>query len=130
MYCTQCGKEITVGEKFCTECGYVVSDQSPELKSHTSQLMPEARWWQRLLRVIYIFWNLQILWIVPVTWEINSSTYNYATDMRESSYGEAFWTTLLVFVIFILVTRLIKIALLYITMGIMPQWKREFRRLF
>ncbi len=91
------------------------------------------RWWHRLLRVAYIFLYLQILWIVPVVWSGNSSSYSgyYGGAYRyEDTPGAAFWYSVLAIVIFVVVLRLIKLTVLYVALARRPEWKNEFRRLF
>ncbi len=91
------------------------------------------KWWQRLLKVVYIFLYAQILWIVPVVWSTNSTSYSGyygSTYHYEDTPGAAFWYSVLAIVIFVVVLRLIKLTVLYIAMGRKPEWKKEFKKLF
>jgi len=48
----------------------------------------------------------------------------------EDTYGMAFWYSILALMIYVAIIRLIKVAVLYITIGRKPEWKKEFRKLF
>ena len=52
MYCENCGHKMEGSDKFCTKCGTLFR---PEGKEHNSATpISEEKWWQRLLKVIYI----------------------------------------------------------------------------
>lgn len=134
MYCENCGNKIDSTYKFCTKCG---NPAVLEVKNHpVTQQVPAVsndRWWQRLLKVVYIFLYLQILWIVPVVWLANSSSYTgyYGGEYHyEDTYDAAFWYSVLAVVIFVVVLRLVKLTVLYITLGRRPAWGKEFKKLF
>ena len=134
MFCENCGNKLQQGHKFCIKCGHSSDGNSgvQEFKKNGAPTLDE-RWWHRLLKVIYIFLYLQILWIVPVVWSSNSSSYSgyYGGQYHyEDTYGAAFWYSVLAIVIFVIVLRLIKLTALYIVLAKKPEWKKEFKRLF
>jgi len=132
MFCKNCGNKLEKGHQFCTECGHPsVFDMSKnEVITHTA--INNDRWWHRLLKVAYIFLYIQIIWIVPVVWNLNSSSSSYVLGKYhyEDTYGEAFWYSLLTIIIFITIVRLIKLAVLYVALAQKPQWKKEFKKFF
>ncbi len=137
MYCTECGRKIEDNNKFCTNCGHAyfhLVDQNSDRQTNLTSTNQE-KWWYRLLKVIYIFIYLQILWIVPVVWSENSSTYvsggNYSYyGHYEDTFGAAFGYSLLTIVIFVVILRLVKISVQYIILGYRPKWKKEFKIFF
>lgn len=133
MYCHKCGNEIKENDKFCTKCGQpvVVAEKIIREGHHISPVIND-KWWQRLLKVVYIFLWLQILWIVPVVWSVNSTDYNYYSGQYHytGTYGSAFWYSVLAIIIFIATIRLLKITALYIALGRKPEWKKQFKKLF
>ena len=129
MYCEKCGNKINISDKFCTKCGHSVmqvekSEQAPEV--FTVQL--NERWWHRLLKVLYIVAYLPLLLIIPLVWSSNtlSCYYSYCSG----SYTEAFWYSILALVIYVLILRLVKLAVNYVVGGRKPEWKKEFKKLF
>jgi len=133
MYCHKCGNEIKGNDKFCTKCGQtvVVAEKTVREEHHTSPVTND-KWWQRLLKVVYIFLWLQILWIVPVVWSVNSTDYSYYGGQYHytDTYGSAFWYSVLAIIIFVVIIRLLKITVLYIALGRKPEWKKQFKKLF
>lgn len=129
MYCYKCGNEIKEKDKFCTGCGQSVI--TAEDSCHGSPVTSD-KWGRRLLKVVYIFLWLQILWIVPTVWNINSEYYNPfdAKYNYTHTYGVAFWYSVLAVIIFVAVIRLIKITALYIVIGQKPEWKKQFKKIF
>lgn len=89
----------------------------------------DERWWHRLLKVAYIFLYIQILWIVPVVWSVNSTSWSYYGGYEDTT-GAAFWYSVLAIVIFVVVLRLIKLTVLYIALAQKPIWRDEFKKLF
>lgn len=138
MFCTNCGSKIELSDKFCTKCGNLSTKERGDVVNviptrTASPVFSEDKWWQRLLKVGYIFLCLQILWIVPVVWEANSSTYvgySYGQSSYKDTPEEAFWYSVLAVLIFMTVTRLLKITVLYVAMGKKPNWAREFKKLY
>jgi hypothetical protein len=138
MFCTKCGNKIEKTDKFCTQCGNVSTGETEPtvqpIQTHkVSTIIPEDKWWQRLLKVAYIFLCLQILWIVPVVWSVNSSTYvgySYGQSSYKDTPDEAFWYSVLAILIFMTVTRLLKITVLYVALGKKPNWASEFKKLY
>lgn len=132
MFCIHCGNKIEASDKFCTECGNLTAFK--KINIPTAQkifTVSDEKWWWRFLKVSYIFLCLQILWIVPVVWESNSSSYVGGYYSRyEDTYGQAFWYSILTMIIFIAITRLIKITVLYVVTGRKPNWKSEFKKLY
>ena len=129
MFCENCGNKLKEGHKFCTKCGHSAS----AVDENERKPVADERWWHRIAKVVYIFLYLQILWIVPAVWSVNSSSYvGYysGTSHYEDTYGVAFWYSILTILIFVVALRLIKITFLYITFGQKPQWKKEFKKFF
>jgi len=116
MFCTNCGKKISESATFCTECGKSTSSEA-EIK--TSQANLDQKWWLRLARVVYIGVYIILPILLIIVWDENSY---YPED--------AFWLTLITFVIYVVSARLIKITFLYIAFAQKPRWKREFKKFF
>jgi len=89
----------------------------------------DERWWQRLLKVAYIFFYLQILWVVPAVWSANSTSWSYYGGYKDTP-DAAFWYSVLAIVIFVVVLRLIKLTVLYIALAQKPVWRDELKKLF
>ncbi len=134
MYCENCGNKLESNHKFCTKCGHSnVATENKRPSMQQAAVVTNDKWWQRLLKVVYIFLYAQILWIVPVVWSTNSTSYSGyygSTYHYEDTPGAAFWYSVLAIVIFVVVLRLIKLTVLYIAMGRKPEWKKEFKKLF
>jgi len=131
MFCKKCGNDIKTDGKFCIKCGAPLEKGNTEIRQ--PELTFNDKWWHRLLRVLYIIAYLPLLGIIPLVWSINAPQYDgYYTDgsATTGSYGAAFWYSLLVLVICLVVLRLIKIAVLYIAFGQRPGWKKEFKKFF
>ena len=129
MFCENCGNKIKEDHKFCTKCGHSNSSISTHNIRQGKYPITNDKWWHRLFKVIYIFLYLQIFWIVPVVWSLNSSSYSYYRGYEDTT-GLAFWYSVLAIVIFVVVIRLIKLAVLYVVLGRKPEWYSEFRKLF
>lgn len=138
MYCTNCGNKIEEYSKFCTNCGNSSVEFNNEIKpevNHISvvqQVASDEKWWFRLLKVIYIFICLQILWIVPLVWSVNSTEYvsGYYGGYYKDTPDTAFWYSVLAILIYMSLTRLLKIAVLYVSIGKKPQWGKEFKKFY
>jgi uncharacterized membrane protein len=133
MYCENCGNKIQEGYIFCTKCGNKTDHNSNMNLSEKTPIISNDRWWKRLLKVLYVFLYLQVLWIIPAVWIENKSSYvgyYLGQSQYEDTYGQAFWYALLTLVIFVVITRLIKITVLYVAMGVKPNWKKEFRKIY
>ncbi|OJI07307.1 hypothetical protein BK005_01930 [bacterium CG10_37_50] len=132
MYCENCGNKLDTSHRFCTSCGHTAetTKTSSKQKTNHKEVLSGERWWHRLLKVAYLFIYLQVLWIVPTVWSVNSSGYNIYSRRYEDTYGEAFWYALLALVICVVIIRLVKITTLYVAFGISPKWREEFRKLF
>lgn len=132
MFCKKCGTKNEDSYKFCVNCGNPIDslDNLPSIKTVKSNY--EKYWWYRLLKVVYIFFYLQIIWIAMAVWGINSSRYvsNYPNSYYEDTYAEASWYSILSVVLFIVVIKLIKISILYIISAQKPEWKKELKRLY
>src|SRR3989338_3315869 len=103
MFCENCGNKNAGSHKFCTQCGHptVYSAVAPNVKRNPTKSLDE-RWWHRLLKVAYIFLYIQILWIVPVVWSVNSTSWSYYGGYEDTT-GTAFWYSILAIVIFVVV---------------------------
>lgn len=122
MFCENCGNKNQEGHKFCTKCGHLVDSKEKVSITKQAPLMLNENWWHRLLKVLYIVGYIPLLIIVPVVWSANSCYYCSGSD--------SFWYSLLTLAIYVVVIRLIKIAVLYVAMGRRPEWKKEFKKLF
>ncbi len=132
MFCENCGQKIKDDLKFCTECGHSV-------KSMTIKDLKE-RWYHRFLRVLYIISYIPLLLIIPIVWSGNNSSYvcsglSFKSYLNDSchyvdTYGKAFLWSLITLAIYMIIIRLIKIAVIYIIIGKKPEWKKEFKKLF
>lgn len=132
MYCHKCGNEIKGNDNFCTKCGQSIVVEKIIKEARNVAQITNNKWWQRLLKVVYIFLWLQILWIVPTVWILNSKDYNpFDSKYRYThTYGVAFWYSVLAIIIFVVTIRLIKITVLYIAIGQKPEWKKQFKKFF
>jgi len=131
MFCEKCGSKIKAGYQFCTDCGYssseVVQNRNASVGRNTDE-----RWWHRLLRVIYILTYLPLLGIIIAVWS-SYAPYcytSYSYNNCYGSYGEAFWYSLLALVIGVVVLRVAKLAVIYISKGQKPQWSKEFKKIY
>lgn len=130
MFCENCGNKNDRTHKFCTKCGHPTASSSAVPKINKTPVRNlDERWWHRLLKVAYIFLYIQILWIVPVVWSANSTSWSYYGGYEDTT-GEAFWYSVLTIIIFVVVLRLIKLTVLYIALAQKPVWRDEFRKLF
>lgn len=120
MFCEECGNKIKDGHKFCIKCGYSIVSNSPENKKR--ELVDNEKWWHRLLKVLYIISYIPLLIIIPIVWSTNTCYY--------CSKSDSFWYSLLTLFIYVVIIRLIKIAILYVILGRRPKWKREFKKFF
>ncbi len=129
MFCTNCGFTIKEEEKFCTGCGKSKISNSVNT-SIDSTIIKNEKWWHRLMRVFYIISYLPLLGIIPLVWDENKPYCSYYSSSCYGSYWESFFYSLLTFVIYIVVLRLIKIAVVYIVYGIKPKFKKEFKKFY
>ncbi len=131
MFCEKCGSEIKKEDKFCVECGHPAISS---IKNNQPPLTPNDKWWHRLLKVLYVIAYLPLLGIIPFVWSINKpySYYSYYSKTTTSygSYSDAFWYSLLTLAIYLVVLRLIKVAVLYVALGQSPDWKNQFKKFF
>lgn len=121
MFCEHCGNKIQIGHKFCTKCGESVVFESQQQNEQAHAL--DEKWWYRLLKVAYIALYIPLPFVLVIVWSINSSS-----DYNNS--GNYFWYSLLTLTIYLIVARMIKLAILYVAMGSRPKWEKEFRRIF
>ena len=129
MYCEHCGKKLNVSDKFCTKCGQSViqPDQTNQtLKTAVTSL--NEKWWHRLLKILYIIAHLPLLGMVLLVWSENTPSCYYSSC--SGSYSEAFWYSILTIIIYLVILRLIKLAVNYVVVGQKPIWKKEFKKLF
>ncbi len=130
MFCDKCGHQID-NEKFCPSCGQEIYHAKIEA-SHTS--VSQDKWYLRLAKVIYIVLYIPLPFVLYGVWT-SSAPYSYYSSYSHEyisygSYGEAFWYSLLTLVVWLVILRLAKIAVLYIFTGKKPHWKKEFKKLF
>jgi len=134
MFCKNCGKEVKDENEFCTECGHQIDIVTKNTTSAKKQISDnDERWWVRFLRVIYIILYIPLPFIIWGVWETYSSTYTgylLGQSYYKNTYGKAFWYSLLAFCIYIIVIRLIKIAVRYVVIGEKPEWEKEFKKPF
>lgn len=124
MFCENCGNKIQDGCKFCTTCGNPINFAEIKIAKQSEQSLNDM-WWHRLLKILYIFFHLPLLIIIPLVWDENSYS-NYGS----SSSGEALWYSVLTLVIYLAILRLIKLSVVYVVFGRKPKWKREFKKFF
>ena len=133
MYCENCGNKNDETHKFCTKCGHPTATSPTASRINKTPVRNlDQLWWHRLLKVVYIFLCIQIFWIVPVVWSSNSTDYDYYGGQYHytDTTGEAFWYSVLAIAIFVVVLRLVKLTVLYITLAQKPVWRDEFKNLF
>ena len=133
MFCENCGNKLQEGHRFCTKCGHANGSTVKNIPTIQQPVTKNEKWWHRLLKVVYVFVYLQILWIVPVVWSSNSSSYSGyygGTYHYVDTPGAAFWYSVLAIVIFVVVLRLIKLSVRYVALGEKPEWHKEIRKLF
>jgi hypothetical protein len=133
MFCENCGNKIQEGNKFCTKCGHSNLPISTNELKQNKLSMTNDKWWHRLFKIFYIFLYLQILWIVPVVWTSNDTSYGSyysGTYHYQDTPGAAFLYSVFAIVIFIVVLRLFKLSVLYVLIGQRPEWNKEFKKLF
>lgn len=126
MFCENCGNKTQEGYKFCTKCGYSTLPVLPKDTVTNYITKSNEKWWHRLLRVIYIIAYIPLPILLMLVWSENSSSYSSAFETT----GDAFWYSLLTLVIYVVIIRLIKIAVLYVAVGRKPEWRQEFKKLF
>ena len=130
MYCHKCGNEIKGNDKFCIKCGNSILSEKIKEKF----VISEDKWYLRLAKVIYIVLYIPLPFVLWGVWTSNDPYSYYSSYSREwisyGSYSEAFWYTLLTLVVWVVILRLIKIAVLYIFTAQKPKWKMEFRKFF
>jgi len=117
MFCTNCGKKIPERAIFCTECGKSTDRETESKISQNSSL--DQKWWLRLAKVVYIGLYIVLPFLLIIIWDENSY---YPED--------AFWLTLITFILYVVSARLIKIIFIYIAFAQKPQWKKEFKKFF
>lgn len=133
MFCENCGNQLQQGHKFCTKCGHSSNASTTFVSSKKQIVNSDERWWHRLLKVVYIFLYLQILWIVPAVWSINSTSYvgYYGGQYQyRDTPAAAFWYSVLALIISILVLKLVKLTASYIFLAHRPDWAKEFKKIF
>lgn len=124
MFCENCGNKLDSSHKFCTRCGSSATHVENTTASQPEVSLDGSKW-RRLLKVLYIVAYLPLLIVVPIVWSESSYSSYYGYN-----YGEAFWYSFLTFIIWVIVLRLMKIAVLYVIIGYKPKWKEEFKKLF
>ncbi len=123
MYCEKCGNEYGAEDKFCIKCGSPVG-QALGMKPRSSiDIKMNERWYHRLGTVVYVIAHLPLLIIVPLVWTENAERYSTYSRTYYGSDSEALWYCVLTIFIWVLVLRLIKMALKYIVSGQKPKFK-------
>ncbi len=120
-------------DKFCIKCGHSIGQEDQSKTVSTNHL--DQKWWLRLVKVIYIGLYIPLPVVLFLVWSENSEYcfYGYYPNSNLTCIGtlsEAFWYSLLTFVIWVVVLRLAKAAFLYISLAQKPQWKKEFKKFF
>lgn len=130
MYCHKCGSEINRDDKFCIKCGFLISSE----KTIDKPAISEDKWYLRLAKVVYIISYIPLPFVIFGVWISNHPRSYYDSYTHEytiyGSYGEAFWYSVLALVAWIVILRLIKIAVLFIFTAQKPKWEMEFRKFF
>lgn len=123
MYCHKCGNETKGNDRFCIKCGnHILSE-----KTIKNPVISEDKWYLRLAKVIYIALYIPLPFVLFGVWTLNQPYCYYEPCVLD---GEAFWYTLLTLVVWVVILRLIKIAVLYVFTAQKPKWKIEFKRFF
>ena len=130
MYCTNCGNKILDGYKFCSKCGIDADSSYQKNKSESLITKYHNTWIYRFLKVIYIALYIPLPFILIGVWSINSSTYDYYYHTRIDTTSEALWYTVLTLIIYVVIIRLVKIAVKYVAVGQKPNWYKELRKFF
>lgn len=131
MFCEKCGNKIDGSQKFCNKCGNPtdqIEKKNPRIETPMTTL--NEKWWQRFLKVLYIISYIPLPFVLFIVWSMNSSSYDYSTYYSTDTSGTAFLYTVLALLSYIVIIRLIKIAVLYVAMGRKPEWKKEFKKIF
>lgn len=132
MFCEKCGSKLKENHKFCTGCGHSNLDRQ-ESKPIIANVL-DQKWWFRLAKVLYIFLYIPLPFVIIGVWAENDPYSYYSSYSNQyyshGSYSEAFWYSLLILVVWVVILRLIKITFLYIAFGKKPQWKKEFKKIF
>ncbi len=119
MFCEHCGNKLIDSHKFCTKCGRSTIGEGAINNATISNSSPDPKWWLRLLKVIYILLYFPLIFVLPLTWDANSYM----------GISQAYWYSLLVLVIYLLIMKLIRIAFLYIALAQKPRWGKEIKKL-
>lgn len=130
MFCDKGGHQLN-NERFCPNCGQEIYHAKIET-GHTS--VSQDKWYLRLAKVIYIVLYIPLPFVLYGVWTSNAPYSYYSSYSHEyisyGSYGEAFWYSLLTLVVWVVILRLLKIAVFYIFSGRKPNWRGEFRKFF
>lgn len=126
MFCEKCGNKYGDGENFCIKCGSSLSNTVTSVNK-TLEVKKDERWWHRLANVVYVAAHLPLLIVVPIIWSENARYYSSYSKEYRGSDGEALWYCILTIVIWIVVLRLIKMAVRYIGVGVKPRMKDMLR---
>jgi hypothetical protein len=132
MFCEKCGHKLN-NERFCSNCGQEAHHANIKVEIFSNPVSQE-KWYLRLAKVAYIVLYIPLPFAIWGVWTSNDPYSYYSSYSREwisyGSYGEAFWYSLLTLIIWIVILRLLKIAVLYIVAGKKPTWSSEFKKLF
>lgn len=127
MFCSNCGKELQIGDEFCTACGQAVA--SKVISQQINGLQQEV-WWYRLLKVFYILLYIPLPLLILLVWSESSTTYDYTTKRSTDTSGAALWYSFITLIIYLTILRLVKVSTLYIIAAQKPKWRQEFKKLY
>jgi hypothetical protein len=134
MFCEKCGNKIEESSKFCEKCGNRASQEIYRDESHYNKSELENKWWLRLMKVAYVILYIMLIPILILVWNINATGYSYNQYTHSYAYtstaDNAFWYSFLTLIIYLTIIRLVKITSLYISLGLKPNWKSEFKKLW
>ena len=125
MYCKNCGNNIESNQIFCTKCGNKVNS---DLSKNKTPFSKAKEWWQRLLDVVYILAYIPLILIIIVVWNSNAQSCYY--NSCSGSLSESFGYSILALIIYMVILRLIKLAVVYVVSGQKPEWDNEFKKFF
>lgn len=130
LYCEKCGNELEWKFKFCTMCGSPIVQKVLPPKIELPEPEYTTEWRYRLMKVIYIIGYFPLIILVIIVRSANSTDYNREYQYTTDTPWAAFLYSLLAIAIYVIVIRLIKIAVLYVVVAKKPDWQWEFKKLY
>lgn len=122
MFCENCGNRYSDGENFCIKCGGALNG-TVAATGKISRIKDDERWWHRLAKVVYVAVHLPLLLVVPIVWSENARHYSSYYKEYMGSDSDAFWYCILTIIVWLVVLRLIKMAVRYVAGGVKPRFK-------